>query len=77
MKFPTAATIWGGFTKRRAIAVALSLAGLAAILTYADWWGAVLVFPCFWILFLVPSLPVCLAAWFLGRRRVQWTKWTS
>ena len=30
--------------------------------------------PCFWILFLIPSLPVCLAIWFLGRRRVQWNK---
>ena len=33
--------------------------------------AAVFVLP-FWIVFLIPSLPVCLAVWSLGRKRVQW-----
>jgi len=76
MKFPTAVTIWGSFTKRRAIAVgiiALAVAGVAAILNYAEC-APILAIPCFWIPFLILSLPVCLAVWFLGRRRVQWNK---
>ena len=63
MQFPTAVTIWGGFTKRRAIAVGIVALALAAIFALP-----------FWILFLIPSLPVCIAAWFHGRRRVQWNK---
>ncbi len=76
MGFPTAVTIWSSSTKRWAIAVgivALALVGVAAILNYAEC-APILAIPCFWILFLIPSLPVCLAVWFLGRKRVQWNK---
>jgi hypothetical protein len=52
---------WGGSTKRRAIAVAAIALALVAIFALP-----------FWIVFLIPSLPVCLAVWFLGRKRVQW-----
>ncbi len=79
MECSTAVTIWGGFMKRRAIAIALvavavAVASVAMILTYADWWEVVLAFSCFWMLFLATSLPPCLVVWFLGRRRVQWNK---
>ncbi len=78
MGFPTAVTICGGCSKRRAVAVgiialALAATGVAAILNYADF-DAILALPSFWIPFLIPSLPVCLAVWFLGRKRVQWNK---
>ncbi len=77
MGLPTADTICGGFTKRRAIAVgiiALALMGVAAILNYADCAAVLAMISCYWIPFLFPSLPVCLVVWFLGRKRVQWNK---
>jgi hypothetical protein len=77
MGFPTANMICGGFPKRRAIAVviiALALVGTAAILNYTDCAAILVMIPCYWIAFLFPSLPVCLAVWFLGRRRVPWNK---
>jgi hypothetical protein len=59
----TTATTWKAIFKRRAVAIALAVAAVAAILALP-----------FWLVFLIPSLPVCLAVWFLGRKRVQWNK---
>jgi len=86
MGFPTAVTIWGGFTKRWIIAlVALAVVGLAAILTYCalvetqpDSWGVVLqTIPCFWIPFLLPSLPCVSQSGSWGDDEFSGTSWTS
>ena len=72
MKSPTLVTVWGGFTKRWAIAlvgiVALAVAALLAYDSLVEplpaWCAAILAIPCWWILFLIPSLPVCLPIYF-------------
>ncbi len=81
MGFPTTATIWAAISRRRAVVVAL-VVGLAAVLagfllveTPFDMAEILLLIPCYWVVFLIPSLPVCLAVWFFGRKRVQWSKW--
>jgi hypothetical protein len=66
MELEAMARACGGFTRRRPI---------AAILLLVFGSGAVVLAIPFWLFMVIPSLPVCLTVWFLGRKRVRWTKW--
>jgi len=65
MELAATARSSGRFTKRRPITTTLlAVGGVVASLAAMP----------FWLIFLVPSLPICASAWYLARRRVQWTK---
>lgn len=68
MEFSTA----GGVTNRRLIALTLAVVGVVGVAAYAFSWEPALAVFEFWPIFLIPSLPVCLVLWFLGRKRGQW-----
>lgn len=60
MELAATAKSWDDFTRRRPIWVI----GLAVGIFFLP----------FWFVYLIPSLPICLAVWLLARKRVQWTK---
>ncbi len=79
MGIPATTTIEGVSSRRLVIAVAIVAVGFVAAMVGCGspdgiLLGIILAAPCFWILYLIPSLPVGLADWLLGRERVQWNK---
>jgi len=75
MEISTTATMWRTPTKRRAIAGAVAGAGALAAMLFCRPTAEIVLSVVGWsYVFLMPSFPVCLAIWRLGRKRVQWNK---